>query len=165
MSKKISIEFEYEFYDSLKGLSKTDQELIIASRKAAKKAYSPYSNFHVGSAVLLDNKKVITGNNQENVAFSDGTCAERTALFYARAQYPNSAIEKIAISAYSNNFKLSKPISPCGSCRQVLAEYEHIQSFPIEILLASNYDEVYKIKGATQLLPLLFYEKNLKENN
>jgi len=164
MSKKVSIEFEYDFFNSIEEVSTQEQDLIKASKKASKKAYAPYSNFHVGAAVLLENGEIITGNNQENVAFSDGTCAERSALFYAHANYPNQSIEMIAITAYGKDFDFDKPVSPCGSCRQVLAEFEQLQSKPITILLASNYDEVYKINGATPLLPLLFFEKNLSKS-
>ncbi len=164
MSKKISIEFEYEFFESVQELSAIDQNLIEQSRVAAKKAYAPYSSFNVGAALLLENGKIILGSNQENVAYPSGMCAERVAFFYAGAQYPGVAITTVAISAFTDNFITLKPVTPCGSCRQVMAEYEHLQNKPINMLFASTQDEVYKIKGATPLLPLLFYEQNLKTN-
>lgn len=162
MSKKISIEFEYEFFSSLKDLSMVEQKLIKLSRAAAKKAYAPYSGFKVGAAVLLENDQIVIGNNQENVAYPAGMCAERVAIFSASAQYPEVPILTIAISAFTDKFIFLKPVTPCGSCRQVIAEYEHVHNKPIRLLFTSMQDEVYKVHGATALLPLLFYEQNLK---
>ncbi len=163
MAKKIAIEFEYDFLNGLDHLSPVQKELVVQARKAAKKGYAPYSNFYVGAALELENGEIISGSNQENVAFSDGTCAERTAVFFAKSSYPNQAIERIAICANAKEFDMQYPISPCGSCRQVLAEYEQLQGKPIEIILASAFDDIYIIKGAAQLLPLLFYEKKISK--
>ena len=99
-------------------------DLLEKAHEAAKKAYSPYSNFKVGAAVLLNNGEVITGNNQENAAYPSGLCAERTATFYASAQFPEVPFNKLAITAINPKEKLTRPVSPCGSCRQALLEYE-----------------------------------------
>ena len=85
----------------------------IASRK---KAYAPYSQFRVGAAILLDNGITVEGSNQENAAYPSGLCAERVAIFYAGAMYPEARILQIAISATSDNFVSKTPIPPCGSC-------------------------------------------------
>ena len=69
-------------------LSSKDLQLEERALEAAQKAYAPYSRFHVGAAVLLANGEIVTGSNQENAAYPSGTCAERTALFWAGAQWP-----------------------------------------------------------------------------
>jgi cytidine deaminase len=99
-------------------------ELMSSAETARKNAYAPYSKFLVGAALELENGKIITGSNQENAAYPSGLCAERTAIFYAGAQFPNQKILKMAISAGSQENVLNRPIPPCGACRQALIEYE-----------------------------------------
>ena len=89
-------QFKYKIL-SLSELDKQDQALILSAIKSREQAYAPYSSFWVGAALLLSNGVVITGNNQENAAYPSGLCAERTALFYAKANYPKEKILKIAI--------------------------------------------------------------------
>ncbi|MGE0568126.1 MAG: cytidine deaminase, partial [Bacteroidia bacterium] len=122
----------------------------------AKMAYAPYSKFHVGAALQLVNGTIITGNNQENAAYPSGLCAERTALFYASSQYPKEPIKRIAISCYSENSEFENPISPCGACRQVLAEYEKYTNHPVQIIMAGNGGKVFISDTVSNLLPLTF---------
>ena len=125
----------------------------IASRK---KAYAPYSQFRVGAAILLDNGITVEGSNQENAAYPSGLCAERVAIFYAGAMYPEARILQIAISATSDNFVSKTPIPPCGSCRQSISEYEQKQELPIEIYFMGEEGEVYKSDSIANLLPFSF---------
>lgn len=132
------------------------QKLLEKAGQAAQKAYTPYSHFNVGAALLLNNGEVVTGNNQENAAYPSGLCAERTAVFYASAQYPDVPFNKIAITAINKNEKLTKPISPCGSCRQALLEYEQKFQQRIEVLLAGEEGEIYVFQSVEDLLPFSF---------
>ena len=118
--------------------TEVEKNLIDAAKEATSNAYAPYSNFHVGAALLLENGKIVTGNNQENAAYPSGLCAERTAVFYANAQYPDQKIEAIAVAAYYNGQFTDDLISPCGSCRQVLLEVESRYNSPVKILLYKN---------------------------
>ena len=124
-------------------------------------AYAPYSNFHVGATLLLENKLFISGSNQENASFPCGICAERTALFTAKSNYPNLKIIKIAITTKSRDFNSTNPVAPCGLCRQVLLEYEIKQKSDIEIYLF-NKEKVIKFNKAKDLLPFYFTEERLK---
>jgi cytidine deaminase len=126
-----------------------------------KTAHAPYSEFHVGAAVLLENGKIVTGNNQENAAYPSGLCAERVAIFYASAQYPNSAVKAIAVTVKSKNMVVSEPLSPCGACRQVIAEYENKSEKPIRIIMSGEKGPIYIAKSIESLLPLMFSKKYL----
>lgn len=137
-------------------LNEADKKLVEMAKNATTTSYAPYSKFHVGAALLLDNGEIITGSNQENAAFPSGTCAERTTIFYASARYPGVKFRKLAIAAYTNGEFVENPISPCGACRQAILEYEKREE-PIEILLAGK-NSVYKLQGIRALLPLCFDE-------
>ena len=117
--RKIAIEF---IEQPIEELSKEDQDLLQQATAACKKAYAPYSRFYVGAAILLENGKIVTGNNQENAAYPSGLCAERVAIFKASADYPAAQIKTIAVTASSEEFDIDHPVSPCGACRQVLKE-------------------------------------------
>lgn len=158
---KLSIVTEFEVYNSAADLSKKEAELLSEAQKMVKSAYAPYSEFHVGAAVLLENGKIVTGNNQENAAYPSGLCAERVAIFYAGAQYPNVAIKAIAISVKSKNVVIKEPLSPCGGCRQVIAEYENKFEKPIRIIMSGEKGQIYIAKSIESLLPLMFTKKYL----
>lgn len=137
-------------------LSEQDRQLIESARQATQQSYAPYSQFHVGAAVLLEDGTTITGTNQENVAYPSGVCAERTALFYASSAHPDKAIVALAIAAHSKGEFTNNPISPCGACRQVMLEIEQRHARPIRILLYGT-ESVYVIEGGVrELLPLTF---------
>ena len=139
-------------------LSAEEQHLVNLAIEATNRSYAPYSNFHVGAAVRLENGEEIIGCNQENAAYPSGLCAERTALFSAGAQYPDVPVEMLAIAARGTDGELlSEPVSPCGSCRQVIIESETRAGHPIRILLYGRKC-VYVIDGIGKLMPLMFSE-------
>ncbi len=139
-----------------------EKSLIDAAKQATSNAYAPYSHFHVGAALLLENGEIITGNNQENAAYPSGLCAERTAVFYANAQYPNQKIDAMAVAAFYKGQFTDDLISPCGSCRQVLLEVESRYNSPVKILLYNNKDEVYVAASMRSLMPLSFTKDALE---
>jgi len=147
-------------YQSIHELSDNDQNLLQEARRITASAYAPYSGFNVGAAVLLENGKVITGNNQENSAYPSGLCAERVALFYANANYPEASVKAIAISAAKSGILVNEPVKPCGSCRQALAEAEVRFNTPIRIIL-DGQDAILVLQGVESLLPLSFSKKDL----
>ncbi len=134
-------------------LSPLDLELEQRALEAAKKAYAPYSHFHVGAAVLLANAEIVTGSNQENAAYPSGTCAERTALFWASAQWPDVPIDKLLIVAINDGGRVPF-ISPCGSCRQVIMETA-TRFHPFPILLCGG-EQTICIDDCRLLLPFGF---------
>jgi cytidine deaminase len=138
-----------------------EKKLIDCAKDACFRAYAPYSQFQVGAAVLLANEEIVTGNNQENVAFPSGLCAERTVLFYANSKYPEHAVKSLAIAAYTQGDFIDRPISPCGACRQVILETEMRYRNSIRIFLYGKA-EIYIIEGINDLLPLAF---GTTENN
>ena len=154
--KKETIEIDYLEYDVISELPDSDRLLIERAQQSAKDAYAPYSKFHVGAAVLLENGEVVTGNNQENAAYPSGLCAERIAVFYAMAIYPKTAIEAIAITALSDDSQLKIPPFPCGACRQVLAEYEYLQKKPVRFILHAQSGKTIVMEGIDNLLPFPF---------
>lgn len=129
--------------------------LLAQCKAAAEKAYAPYSHFRVGAATLLQNNKIITGSNQENVAFPAGICAEHTAISCANATYPDTPVVAIAICALKDNKPTEMPVNPCGTCRQVLLETENRFHLPIQIILYGN-KLIRVAKSAKSLLPLSF---------
>ncbi|MDR0681784.1 MAG: cytidine deaminase [Dysgonamonadaceae bacterium] len=136
-------------------LNQSEKKLIDAAKEATQHAYAPYSHFQVGAAVLLSNNEIITGNNQENVAYPSGLCAERTALFYANSRFPDEIVNAVAIAAYTNNDFTDEPITPCGACRQVILETQNRYKHPVRILLYGK-KTIYLIEKITDLLPLSF---------
>ena len=145
-------------------LSPEEQSLIINAKNSFENAYAPYSGFLVGASILLENGKVINGSNQENVSYPSGLCAERVALFYAGSQYPKIAIKTIAVSALSKTFEINNVVSPCGACRQVMAEYQQKQNSEIRILLHSPNDDVLIANSVEDLLPFMFTSPLLKKH-
>ena len=154
--KKVKIEATFEVYDTIEDLATPIQSLIQKAAEARKKAYAPYSQFLVGAALELENGKIISGNNQENASYPSGLCAERTAIYYAGAQYPNVRILEMAITATSKNAPTTKPIPPCGACRQAISEYEVKQDYPIIIYFMGESGKVIKSDSLANLLPLVF---------
>lgn len=137
-------------------LTSEEQHLLSLAVEATGRSYAPYSHFHVGAAVRLENGAEVIGCNQENAAYPSGLCAERTALFAAGAQYPDVPVSVLAIAARGTDGELlEEPVAPCGSCRQVIIETETRAKRPIRILLYGRRC-VYVIDGIRQLMPLMF---------
>lgn len=155
MKKSFNIEYE-ECH--LNELSAHEQKMVNMARKISESAYAPYSKFLVGAVVELDNGELVSGSNQENVAYPSGLCAERVALFYAGANFPNNKVKKIVIVAKGDLIAASAILSPCGGCRQVMAETESRQNEAYEVILVNQEDIVTKFDSAKHLLPLTFGE-------
>ena len=154
--KTIKIETTLEVYNSLEELPSDIQSLMLKAVKSREMAYAPYSKFKVGAAILLNNNEIITGNNQENASYPSGLCAERTAIYYASAKFPEAKMLKMALTASSQNQITDQPIPPCGACRQAISEYELKQKTPIEIYFMGYQGKVVKSKSLADLLPLAF---------
>lgn len=147
-------------------LCDADRELVEAAKEMTRTSYARYSKFHVGAAIRMENGDIVRGSNQENAAYPSGTCAERTACFYASARYPGMRMCKIAIAAWTRLGKeasvsdeecfQSEPVSPCGACRQALLEYETAYGDMDVILYGS--DRIYILPSVKSLLPLCFSE-------
>lgn len=152
-NRDITVKIQQLAYDEL---SPADADLVEQARQATFRSYAPYSKFCVGAAILLSNGEVITGANQENAAYPSGTCAERSACYYAHARYPEAKFLKIAIAARGTDGEfVDEPAAPCGACRQALLEYETLAGGPVEVLLAGR-DKVYRLESVKSTLPLAF---------
>ncbi len=153
--RMIKINIDIPVFNSVKELDTEAQDLIQRAQQAALKAYAPYSEFQVGAAVLLEDGTSYAGNNQENIAYPVGICAERVALANAYLHAPQTPIKTIALGAFHQGKWKDKPISPCGMCRQVLLEAEQRQQNPIQLILFSE-GKILIIKSAGDLLPVAF---------
>ena len=154
--KEVKIESTLYVYNSLEELPEIVQNLMSKAAQARDNAYAPYSKFNVGAALLLDNNEVVIGSNQENASYPSGLCAERTAIYYKGAKYPDAKITIMTIIAGSTNNKTTTPIPPCGACRQAMVEYEINQEAPIEIYFMGETGKVVKSNSVKNLLPLVF---------
>lgn len=157
------VKIRYTIYHSIEELSKEEQLLLEKAKISTKSAYAPYSGFNVGAAILLENGIIVTGNNQENAAYPSGLCAERVAMFAASSHYPNIPMKMIAITANSERFEVNFPISPCGSCRQVMSEYETMQNQPMKVILMGSKGDIHVIDTIADLLPFMFHADELKQ--
>lgn len=155
------IKIDFKEFLTLTELDEPARTLCQEAMKAMESSHSPYSKFRVGAALRLQSGKIIYGSNQENVAYPSGLCAERVALFYWGANHAGDPIKAMAVTAYTDEFELMQPITSCGSCLQVLAEYEKMQNKPIEIILFCGNGPVWVMNGVESFLPFLFFEKRL----
>tara|TARA_B100000900_G_C20461088_1_gene667314 strand:- start:148 stop:639 length:492 start_codon:yes stop_codon:yes gene_type:complete len=149
------IRINYKEY-STDELSTWQENLILKSVDAQTTSYSPYSNFKVGAAILLEDDSIVLGSNQENAAYPSGLCAERVAIFSCGVMHPSKKIKAIAISASTHKFDLSELLAPCGACRQSMLEYEHRQNEEIKILLKDSDSKVVEFNSVKDLLPIPF---------
>lgn len=142
-------------------------KLINASERAISTAYAPNSGFSVGAAVLLNDGHIVSGSNQENMAYPSGLCAERVAIFAAAAQYPAHLIQAVAVccdaTAYQKQTEdetdeqLDIVFTPCGACRQVMFEYEWKQHQDIKLFFKARFqDTVWQAESVQTLLPFPF---------
>jgi len=159
--KELSININYKELASSDELDVADAYLLARAAEACNNAYAPYSSFQVGAALLLENGEIVCGNNQENAAYPSGLCAERVAMFAASAQYPGQAFKAIAITAKSKNFDVNYPVSPCGACRQVMAEYEKKGNKPLRVILKGEKGKIIVISDVSGLLPFAFDASDL----
>lgn len=160
-NQKLTI--NYQVYNNISELPDSFRKLLKNAKNASKKSWSPYSQFKVGAALQLSNGMIITGNNQENVAFPSGICAERVALNYATANYPDIVIESLAVTAQSENFTIKNAVTPCGGCRQVIAEVEKRQNKAITIICSGMQGKTIIFNSISDLLPFSFKADELKK--
>lgn len=152
-------------YASEDELPEVEQHLMQTARDATRKSYAPYSNFHVGAAVLLEDGTIFSAGNQENAAFPSGSCAEQSVIYWVGANYPDEQIKSIAVVARpggGNEPEIFKPVSPCGACRQSLLEYEHRQNLPIRLLMMQPNGGVIVSESISNLLPVKFGADDLQ---
>jgi len=161
--EKLKLALEFEIYSSADELNIEDRGLLDQAVQAAENAYAPYSLFKVGAAVRLKSGKIVTGNNQENVAYPSGLCAERVALFYASANFPGDPVAAIAVTAKALKFELDSPVTPCGSCRQVMAEAENQNEHKIKVIMQGGNGKIMVSKSVENLLPISFKADGLKK--
>ncbi len=156
-----SVTINYFEYNRIEELEELHQVLLKKAEHALTSAYAPYSGFKVGAAVLLENGIIVTGNNQENAAYPSGLCAERVALFAASSQYPGIPFKAIAITAKAKDFTVNYPVSPCGSCRQVMNEYENLFKTSLKIILKGETGKIIVLENVGGLLPFSFTSEQL----
>lgn len=154
--RKIEIATSATIYKDIFELSSGDAMLMKKAIEARQTAYAPYSKFHVGAALLLENGEIILGNNQESAAYPSGMCAERVAVWKAGSSFPKVKILALAISASSLIATVDKPVGPCGACRQTLSEYEINQKTPFKVIFMGEIGEIVVIDSLLSLLPFSF---------
>ena len=156
MTQKIQKILSFETFSSPSELDSNDFKLYQKAKEISKNAYAPYSNFRVGCALELSSGEIVLANNQENIAYPSGLCAERVALFYAGANFPNDEVLTIFIYAEGNLLPKNNFLTPCGSCRQVMSESQHRQKQTFRILLCGNDNQVLMVEKMEDLLPFSF---------
>jgi|TARA_X000001036_G_scaffold385012_1_gene379308 cytidine deaminase len=154
--KEIKIYSNFKIFDSIDELNDEIKVLFNEAKLVRESAYSEYSKFSVGAAVLLENGKILCGSNQENASYPSGLCAERTVLFYANSTYPDIKIKAIAIVAGSIDKINENPVAPCGSCRQVISEFQTKQNSDIELYFMGEKGEIIYTDSINNLLPFKF---------
>jgi len=159
--KTVRLAINYEEYSSIEEMDPKDQALVREAIEAQKGSYATYSGFNVGAAVLLEDGTVVRGANQENSAYPSGLCAERTAMFAANAQNPGKAMTALAIVGGFDHTVSDTPCTPCGACRQVMAEYQNLGGRPLEVIMFGAA-QTWKFDRVDDILPFIFdsfYEK------
>lgn len=156
MKKQITHSSSITAYDSDQELPSEHKQLLDLAKEKLGSSYSPYSGFQVASAIQLKNGNVVFGSNQENIAYPSGLCAERVGIFSAGTNFPKENITTIAITANSANGEVKKPVTPCGSCRQVMIEIEHNQDQPITVIMSGFTGEVWVAESVKDLIPFYF---------
>jgi len=157
-----SLQIPVQIYPDRQALVPDDALLLEAAVKATGDAYAPYSKFKVGVAVRLANGNIVTGSNQENASFPAGVCAERVALSAVSASSPGIAVTAMALTYINDSGTSNRPVSPCGICRQTLAEYEQRFGQPIRLIMGGFTGEIFILTKATDLLPFAFSSQELK---
>jgi len=160
--KLLNLNISFEQYSGISELPENDKELCENAERALATSYSPYSKFRVGTAIRLSSGEIILGSNQENLAYPSGLCAERVALFAIGSNQPDAIIESMAITAQTDNFEITKPVTSCGGCLQVMAEFERKQTTPIAVIFYCLNGEVLKVPSVKSLLPFSFVEDRLE---
>ena len=154
--KEVQFSLTIKVYEDSEELHPEYRALLLEAKKALQLAYVPYSGFHVGAAVLLDNGKVISGFNQENAAYSMCLCAERVTLAAALSQFPGIPVRAMAVSVKNRSVRIDRPAAPCGACRQVICETEIRFQSDIAIILQGEAGPIHLFRSGKDLLPFCF---------
>lgn len=159
--KAVRLDVNYTEYSSIEEMEPCDIELVNAAIEARKGSYAPYSKFNVGAALRLDDGTIVKGANQENAAYPSGLCAERTAMFWCNANYPDRTMTSIAIVGGFGSSLSENPCSPCGACRQVMAEYQTLSGRPMSVIMYGT-KKTWKFEKVDDILPFIFDSFNEK---
>ena len=159
--KKVTLDIDFIEYSSLEEMDPQDQEVVKAAIEAQKGSYAPYSTFNVGAAVRLEDGTIVKGANQENAAYPSGLCAERTAMFAAGATYPGIPMTTLAIVGGFGYTIAETPCTPCGGCRQVMAEYQTAGKRPLSVIMFGT-KRTWKFEKVDDILPFIFDSFNEK---
>ncbi len=157
----VTLGISFKEYSSIEEMDAADRMLVEEAIEAQKGSYAPYSNFNVGAAVLLEDGTVVRGSNQENAAYPSGLCAERTTMFAASANHPGKAMLAIAIVGGFDHAVAATPCTPCGACRQVMAEYQTLSGKPMRIIMYGT-ERAWKFDRVDDILPFIFDSFNEK---
>ena len=159
--KTVNLDIHYTEYSSISEMDPQDQELVREAIEAQKGSYAPYSKFNVGAAIRLEDGTIVRGSNQENAAYPSGLCAERTAMFAANSVNPGKAMLSLAIVGGFDKQVADTPCTPCGSCRQVMAEYQTLSGKPMSIIMYGT-EKTWKFDRVDDILPFIFDSFNEK---
>ncbi len=154
--KEIMHKLQWTCLQNVFELEEAGQKLLALAKKSLKHSHSPYSNFKVGAAVLLENGKMLGGSNQENAAYPMCLCAERVALAAAASQQPGKTIMAMAITVKHPTKIINQPVMPCGSCRQAICEMEQKQQRPIQLIIRGEEGNIFIFKTGLDILPFAF---------
>ena len=152
---KQQINIDFQEFSSIDELNAEDRELAQAAIESMKGSYAPYSHFNVGAAVRMSGGQIVRGANQENAAFPSGLCAERTAMFAAGAKYPDKDMCSIALAGGVYGHITDEPATPCGACRQVMAQYQAKAGKPMSVIMVGG-KKIWKFEKVDDILPLIF---------
>jgi cytidine deaminase len=136
----------------------TDEELVQLARKAAGKAYAPYSRFNVGCAIESVDGEVVTGANMENACYRLGVCAEQSGLTAAQHAFGLDKVARIAVAGGDD----ATVCTPCGGCRQAISEAAQLGGRDVEILCSSGDGSAVERHRIGELLPASFGPANLR---
>ena len=116
-----------------------------------------YQEFSSASEMSAEDQELVQEDipEQENAAYPSGLCAERTAMFWAGANYPDVPLDTLAIAGSDHGVLCESPASPCGSCRQVMAEYQKKHKRPLKVILVGS-QRIRKFSCVDDLLPFIF---------
>lgn len=154
--KKQLLQIPYLEYESPGDLPEPECALLLSARQALSLSYSPYSKFRVGAAALLANGETVLGANYENASYPLCLCAERATIAAAVSRFPEIPITHLAVTVESASQVVNQPATPCGACRQVLAETEGRSGQPIRLILQGQEGSVLVFSSSRDLLPLAF---------
>jgi cytidine deaminase len=150
-----------EHFKSIEDLDSESKYLVHKAKEATVHSYAPYSKFHVGAALMLEDGSIVTGSNQENASYPLCMCAERVALYTAATMHPNKKITKLAVVAHKKNHKELTSATSCGACAQVMLEFETRQKKTFEVIMLGPDDKWLKCGSVSELLPLGFTKDSL----